>query len=109
MTIYIKQLEISVIIGILEHERDRAQRLIINLEASYNYLQGQPFVNYADIVNIITMELSSSQYGLLEDALLGLKYKIHDNFPQIDKLFIELTKPDILSNCHVGISQEWIF
>ncbi len=109
MTIHIKDLEIDVIIGILKHEREIPQRLIINLEASYEYTQGRSFVNYADMVDIITNELSSKQYGLLEEALLGLKNKIRDNFPQVDKLFIELTKPDILTNCNVGISQNWIF
>ncbi|MDD3774965.1 MAG: dihydroneopterin aldolase [Sulfurovaceae bacterium] len=109
MTIHIKDLEIDVIIGILKHEREIPQRLIINLEASYKYTQGRSFVNYADMVDIITNELSSKQYGLLEEALLGLKNKIRDNFPQVDKLFIELTKPDILTNCNVGISQNWIF
>ena len=109
MTIHIKELELNVIIGILKHEREIPQRLIINLEASYDYIYGQSFVNYADMVDIIAMELSAMQYGLLEDALLGIKNKIRDNFPQVNKLFIELTKPDILSNCKVGISQKWIF
>jgi len=109
MTIHIKELEIDVIIGILKHEREISQRLIINLEASYDYTEGRSFVDYADMVNIITIELSSKQYGLLEDALLGLKNKIQDNFPQVNKLFIELTKPDILANCNVGISQKFIF
>ncbi len=109
MTIHIKELELDVIIGILKHEREISQRLIINLEAAYDYTQGQSFVDYANMVNIITIELSSKQYGLLEDALLGLRNKIHDNFPQINKLFIELTKPDILKSCNVGISQKWIF
>ncbi|MDD5406678.1 MAG: dihydroneopterin aldolase [Sulfurovaceae bacterium] len=109
MTIHIKKLEINVIIGILEHERNIAQRLMIDLEASYDYKEDRSFVNYADMTDLITVELTSKQYGLLEDALIGLKNIIHNNFPKIDKLFIELTKPDILSNCHVGISQEWIF
>lgn len=109
MTIHIKELELNLIIGILKHERDTPQRLIINLEASYDYTQGRSFVNYANMVDIITMELASMQYGLLEDALLGLKNKIRENFPQINELSIELTKPDILSNCKVGISQKWIF
>lgn len=109
MTIHIKDLEIDVIIGILKYEREISQRLIINLEASYEYTQDRSFVNYADMVDIITVELASMQYGLLEEALLGLKNKIHENFPQLDKLFIELTKPDILANCNVGISQNWIF
>jgi 7,8-dihydroneopterin aldolase/epimerase/oxygenase len=109
MTIYIKELEINVIIGILEQEKDIAQRLIVDLEASYDYKQGKPFVNYADIAELITIELASGQYGLLEDALIGLKNKVCDNFPQISRLFIKLTKPDILSNCLVGTSQEWIF
>lgn len=109
MTIHIKELEVNVIIGILEQEKNIAQRLIVDLEASYDYNQGQSFVNYADIAQLITIELSSGQYGLLEDALIGLKNKICNNFSQINRLFIKLTKPDILPNCLVGTSQEWIF
>ncbi len=109
MTIHIHELEIDVIIGILEHERDTTQRLLIDIKASYNYTQEDSFLDYAKMVNIVTNELQTKQYGLLENALIGLKNRIYHEFSQLDMLFIKLTKPDILSNCHVGVSQKWIF
>ena len=37
MTIHIEALTFDVIIGLLDFERDRPQRVIIDIEASYDY------------------------------------------------------------------------
>jgi dihydroneopterin aldolase len=108
MTIHIEDLTFDVIIGLLDFERDRPQRIIINLEASYEYEEGQ-FIDYADMVLLIENELKEKRYELLEDALLGLKELLSTTYPQLQTLFLKISKPDILSQCTVSLSKTWDF
>jgi len=41
--------------------------------------------------------------------LLWLKDTIVSKYPQIKSLDIKITKPQILSNCSVGVSNFWKF
>ena len=108
MTIHIEALTFDVIIGLLDFERDRPQRVIIDLEASYEYNDGE-FIDYADMVLLIQNELKEKRYELLEDALLGLKEVLYSSYPQIQSLFLKLSKPDILPQCTVSLSKTWNF
>jgi dihydroneopterin aldolase len=106
MTIHIKALEIDAIIGLLDFERITAQKIIIDLEASYVYKQGF-FINYADLALLIETQIIQEQYELLEDALLDLKQTITKTYPTIQNLKLKIIKPNILDNCEVGLSEEW--
>jgi len=108
MTIHIETLEFDVIIGLLDFERDRTQRVIIDLEASYDY-SNKNFVNYADIVYLIQKELKEKRYELLEEALLGLKKILFATYPKLKTLKLKITKPDILHECSVALSDSWKF
>jgi len=108
MYIHIDALIFNTIIGLLDFERITPQEVNINLEASYEYTNGS-FINYADIVTLIENELQVKKYKLLEDALLGLKREIYTKYPQIKTLKIKISKPNILSNCSVALSNYWEF
>ena len=108
MTIHIEALTFDVIIGLLDFERERPQRVIIDLEASYEDHDGE-FIDYADMVLLIQNELKEKRYELLEDALLGLKEVLYSSYPQIQKLFLKISKPDILPQCTVSLSKTWNF
>ena len=108
MTIHIEALTFDVIIGLLDFERDRPQRVIIDLEASYEY-QDNVFIDYADMVILIKNELKVKRYELLENALLGLKELLCTTYPQIQTLVLKISKPDILSECNVSLSKTWNF
>ena len=108
MTIHIDTLEFDVIIGLLDFERDRPQRVIIDLEASYDYSK-ENFINYADIVSLIKDELKEKHFKLLEEALLSLKDQLHTSYPQIKTLLLKIAKPDILKECSVALSHSWEF
>jgi len=117
MTIHIEDLTFDVIIGLLDFERDRPQRIIINLEASYEYVEGQfidyadmgQFIDYADMVLLIQNKLKEKRYELLEDALIGLKELLSTTYPQLQTLFLKISKPDILPQCTVSLSKTWNF
>ena len=106
MTIHIDTLEFDVIIGLLDFERETPQRVIVDVEASYNY-SNEEFINYADMALLIQNELKAKRYELLEEALLGLKNILSSTYPQIKTLQIKIAKPDILSNCSVALSKIW--
>jgi dihydroneopterin aldolase len=108
MTIHIEALTFDVIIGLLDFERDKPQRVIIDLTASYSY-QNNNFIDYADIVLLIQSELKEKRYKLLEDALLGLKLRITTTYPDIKTLSLKIKKPDILPLCSVALSHQWNF
>jgi dihydroneopterin aldolase len=106
MTIHIKALEIDAIIGLLDFERITAQKIIIDLEASYTYTEGV-FINYADLALFIETQIIQEKYELLEDALLDLKQTITQTYPTIQNLKLKIIKPNILDKCEVGLSEEW--
>ncbi len=108
MQIHIEALTFDSIIGLLDFERDRPQKVIVDLEASYDYTN-EDYINYADIVTHIQNELKEKKYELLEEALLGLKERLYTNYPPLKTLKIKISKPDILPNCSVGLSQTWEF
>ncbi len=108
MTIHIENLEYHVIIGLLDFEREKSQRVIIQLEASYDY-QENKFIDYADITTLIKEKLKKEKYELLEDALIGLKNSLCTTYPQLQTLKLKITKPDILNDCSVALSETWQF
>lgn len=108
MTIHIEALTFNVIIGLLDFERDKPQRVIIDLEASYDY-KDNVFIDYADMVTLIKEDLKVKRYELLENALLGLKELLCTTYPQLQTLVLKISKPDILPECTVALSKTWNF
>jgi len=108
MRIHIEALTFDAIIGLLDSERERPQRVVIDLTADYTYNQ-KNFVDYADIVSLIKETIQTRRYKLLEEALLELKELLHQAFPQIYSLTLKISKPDILPKCTVALSSTWDF
>ena len=108
MTIHIEALTFDVIIGLLDFERDKPQQVIIDLEASYDYTDGQ-FIDYADMALLIQNELGEKRYELLEDALLGVKSVLISTYPGLQTLSLKISKPHILAHCNVALSNAWNF
>ena len=103
MTIRIDDLEFEAIIGLLDFERDRVQRVRLSIEATYDY-QPPEFLDYAQMVNTTKQHIIDKKYTLLEEALHGLHNTLLETFPQIESLEITIAKPDILPNCVVNLS-----
>lgn len=107
MTIHIESLTFDTIIGLLDFERERPQRVVVDVKASYSY--EKEHLDYADMARLIQDELKTKKYELLEDALLGVKNSITNTYPQIKKLRLKIAKPDIIPECNVALSQLWTF
>ncbi len=108
MTIHIEALKLDVIIGLLDFEREKPQRVIIDLEASYLYENGA-FIDYADMVFLIEKELKDKHYKLLEEALVGIKERLYTAYPKLQRLMLKISKPNILPQCTVALSHSWNF
>ena len=107
MTIHIEDLTFTCIIGLLEIERHNPQEVIINLELDYDY--SDTFINYADLVSLIKSQLQEKKYELLETALNELFSIVISTYPSAKRLFIKISKPDILPNCRVSVSNVKIY
>ena len=106
MIIHIEDLKFQCIIGILDFERKSPQDVIINFTCQYNYKN--EYINYVNIVNILKKTMILNKYELIEDATLSLKSEIIKKFPLITSYTIKITKPSILADCRVSVSDEYI-
>lgn len=107
MKIHIKDLEFSTIIGILDFERTQAQKVRINCTIDYDYTT--EFLNYALVAAHIKEQMMAKKFELIEEALLSLKSSLKREFPLIKRLFLEISKPDILDDCEVSLSESFNF
>ena len=107
MTIYIEDLKFQCIIGILDFEREKAQDVILNLTINYEYKD--EFINYADVVNIVKSSMIENKFLLIEDALSDLSKTLQKEFPRINTLYLKITKPSILPDCKVSVSDIFNF
>ncbi len=105
MTIEIEALEFTCIIGILPHERTKAQRVILDMRITYDYKEGA-FLDYAQIVAQSEALLKEKRFHLIEEALEALQAMLLKQYPVIEHLYIKLSKPDILPHCRVSVATE---
>jgi len=105
LTIHIKELSFEAIIGILEHERQTPQRVVLNIDMEYEYQEGR-FINYATVAQELTQLIITGGYELLEEAIIAIEKHLTQQYQTLLKtLRIEIQKPDILDNCVVSLSQ----
>ncbi len=102
MTIHVEDLKFKCIIGILDFERVKKQKVIVNLQVKYNNKNG--FINYADIVQIIKKMMIKKQFLLIEDAINAINLKLNKEYSSIKSLDLKITKPSILKGCMVSVS-----
>ena len=103
-TIYIEDLQIEAIIGILDFERHKPQLIIANCTIDYVH-EGENFIDYAKVSHLIEEMLQKGQYLLIEDALDEIIFAIKDTFFAIQSISLKLSKPKILTNCRVSVKK----
>lgn len=102
MKIEISDLTFKCIIGILDFERIKKQKVIVNISFEYNFSKDL-FINYAEISQLVKDTIKKEKFLLLEDAILHLENLINTSY-QISNLYIKISKPNILKNCIVSLS-----
>ena len=102
MKIEITDLSFKCIIGILDFERIKKQKVLINVSFEYEYSK-DTFIDYAEVSNLIKITMKKEKFLLLEDAILYLESLLLNSY-KIDTLKIKISKPNILKNCIVSLS-----
>ena len=102
MKIQIRELTFKCIVGILDFERIKKQRVIINLSFEYEFSK-DIFINYAEISALIKKTMKKEKFLLLEDAILHIENLLNTSY-NIKDLSIQISKPDILKDCIVTLS-----
>lgn len=101
MKIEISNLTFKCIIGILDFERIKKQKVIINLSFEYQFSKDS-FINYAEVSDLVEKTMKKEKFLLLEDAILHLENLLNTSY-DINNLKIKISKPNILKNCVVSL------
>jgi 7,8-dihydroneopterin aldolase/epimerase/oxygenase len=107
MKIKITNLEFEAIIGILDHERENRQKVIINCDITYSYKND--FLDYAQIITFLEFTVIDKKFLLIEDALSFLSAKLHKKYKNISKIKLQISKPNIINNAVVSVSKKYKF
>ena len=102
MKIQISNLTFKAIIGILDFERIKKQKVIINLSFEYEFSKDL-FIDYSEISNLVKSTMTQQKFLLLEDAILYFESLLQNSY-KITNLKIKISKPNILKNCIVSLS-----
>lgn len=102
MKIYIEDLTFECIIGVLDFERTTPQKVIVDFQCEYDF-HDNVYLDYATIANDIINIMQKGQFELLEVAILKVKEALLQEY-DLTNIFIKITKPDILPNMKVSVS-----
>ena len=102
MKIEISDLTFKCIIGILDFERIKNQKVIMNISFEYEFSKDL-FIDYSEISNLVKSTMKQQKFLLLEDAILYIETLLQNNY-KISYLKIKISKPNILKNCIVSLS-----
>jgi len=102
MKIEINNLEFKCIIGILNFERAKKQKVIINVSFEYDFIDNV-FIDYQEVANLIKKTMKQAKFELLEDAVKHIEKLLYETY-DIKNLNLKISKPNILKNCIVSLS-----
>lgn len=107
MTIHVENLKFQCIIGILDFERVTPQDVIINLHIEYD--NREDFIDYAKVVTLVKEKMIKSEFSLIEDALRNIGLMLGKEFNTIKSINLKISKPSILPDCMVSVSNFIVF
>ena len=102
MKIEISDLTFKCIIGILAFERIKKQKVVINISFEYDFSKDL-FIDYSEVSNLVKSTMKKEKFLLLEDAILHLENLLNNSY-KISSLYIKISKPNILKDCVVSLS-----
>lgn len=102
MKIEISDLTFNCIIGILDFERIKKQKVVLNISFEYDFSKDL-FIDYSEISTLVKSTMKEQKFLLLEDAILYIESLLQNSY-KIHNLKIKISKPNILKNCIVSLS-----
>ncbi len=102
--VHIHNLVFETILGILEFERLKPQKISVNLDLFYTQLPNKAYLDYIKIQELIQKMMQENQYLLIEDALKDLSHALKTRYSEIFELHLKISKLEISPNSQVGAS-----
>ncbi|NHA18460.1 FolB domain-containing protein [Helicobacter pylori] len=102
--VHIHNLVFETILGILEFERLKPQKISVNVDLFYTELPNKAYLDYMEIQELIQKMMREKQYLLIEDALKDLSQILKMHYKEISELFLKISKLEISPNSQVGAS-----
>ena len=102
MTVHIEELTFKCIIGILDFERIKKQKIIIDMSFEYDYSNGI-FIDYSEVSNLVKSTMKKEKFELIEEAIIFIEALLYKMY-KINNLKIKISKPTILKECIVSLS-----
>ncbi len=102
--IHVHNLVFEVILGILEFERLKPQKISVDLDLFYTQLPSKAYLDYMEIQELIQKMMQEKQYLLIEDALKDLSHVLKMHYKEITELYLKISKLEISPNSQVGAS-----
>ncbi len=102
--VHVHNLVFETILGILEFERLKPQKISVDLDLFYTQLPSKAYLDYMEIQEIIQNTMREKQYLLIEDALKDLSHALKTRYKEISELFLKISKLEISPNSQVGAS-----
>ncbi|WQY06743.1 dihydroneopterin aldolase [Helicobacter pylori] len=102
--VHIHNLVFETILGILEFERLKPQKISVDLDLFYTQLPSKAYLDYMEIQELIQKMMQEKQYLLIEDALKDLSHVLKTHYKEISELFLKISKLEISPNSQVGAS-----
>ncbi|WQS25344.1 FolB domain-containing protein [Helicobacter pylori] len=102
--VHVHNFVFETILGILEFERLKPQKISVDLDLFYTELPNKAYLDYMEIQEIIQNTMREKQYLLIEDALKDLSQILKTRYKEISELFLKISKLEISPNSQVGAS-----
>ncbi|GAA7511665.1 dihydroneopterin aldolase [Helicobacter pylori] len=102
--VHVHNLVFEAILGILEFERLKPQKISVNLDLFYTQLPSKAYLDYMEIQELIQKMMQEKQYLLIEDALKDLSHVLKMRYSAISELYLKISKLEISPNSQVGAS-----
>ncbi len=102
--VHVHNLVFEAILGILEFERFKPQKISVDLDLFYTQLPNKAYLDYIKIQELIQKMIQEKQYLLIEDALKDLSHVLKTRYSGISELYLKISKLEISPNSQVGAS-----
>lgn len=103
--ISLENLAFEAIVGVLPKERESRQKIVLNLELTYEKVV--EILDYREIRAVILEAFEGGEFFYLEDALDCVIEALVARFGGILRLDLKIAKPEIFSDCVVSVEKHW--
>ena len=106
MVVAIEQFTFKTIIGILPFERIKKQKVILDIYFEYTFSKNsKEFIDYSEVTTLVKKIMKNKKFKLIENAILNIEKTLYKKY-NLSKLKIKISKPTILKNCLVSVSNQ---